>query len=102
MKISEEDKKFVLKVEKIFPEVWVYLQREANRGTRWADLILCLQELQKVGNEITVPWGFLEWKLREIERKREQKRVDERTEEWEQTKIQSEEDLKNWLRGVGK
>lgn len=99
MKISEEDKTLVLKVQKVFPEVWMYLQRQANRNTPWPDVIHCLKELLKVGDEIRVPWAFLSWKLKELERQREQKGIDKRVEEHKRRKIESEEDVKNWLRG---
>jgi hypothetical protein len=101
MKVSEEDKKTVLQAQKIFPEVWVFLQREANRNTSWPDVLLSLKELLKCGSELRVPWGFLDYTLKEIKRKREQKGIDEKVEKWQSIKIKREQDLKNWLKGVG-
>ena len=102
MKISEEDKKLVLEVQKRFPEVWKFIQREANRGTPFEDVMWSLKGINIWWGDISNPWAYLEIILRKCKQRREHGEIDERAENWERTKIQSEEDLKNWLRGVDK
>jgi len=106
MKISTKDKLLVLDAQKVFPEVWVFLQREANRRTHWSDVIYSLEQLLKVGDEITLAWAFLEWVLKERQRVRDQRRIDKNAEDWEKKKNEDKDWLKDCklgdlVKGVG-
>ncbi|MFB0506451.1 MAG: replication protein, partial [Thermodesulfobacteriota bacterium] len=94
--LTDEQKQFFLMVEKTFPEVWKFTQREANNGTPLEDVVYALKEFLKCG-EVENHWAYLTEILKKRKRDREQERIRQREQEWETRKIQEAEDVKRWI-----
>jgi len=94
-KIIEENKALILKAEKIFPEVWKWMQREANRETPIEDVLYGLKRLIKQETKVMNPWAFLETVIKGAQRAQQ---IIEREEAWNRRKIQQAEDVKDWFK----
>ena len=99
-KFTDEEKEFVLRMKKLWPSTFQYMGRKAKEGYLLEDILLSLRQLELNKYWLDEPWPYLVTYLNDLKRKRERDKDDKRVEEWEGVKIQSEEDLKNWLRGV--
>ncbi len=91
--LTDDERQLFLAVERTFPEVWKFTQREANNGTPLEDVVYALKELLKCA-EVENHWAY----LTEILKKRNRDRgIKQREQEWEAVKIQEAEDVKRWL-----
>ncbi|NIO20071.1 MAG: hypothetical protein GTN76_04835 [Candidatus Aenigmarchaeota archaeon] len=91
--LTDDERQLFLAVERTFPEVWKFVQREANNGTPLEDVVYALKELLKCA-EVENHWAY----LTEILKKRNRDRgIKQREQEWEAVKIQEAEDVKRWL-----
>ena len=94
-KIIEENKALILKAEEIFPEVWKWMQREANRETPMDIVLFALEQMVKQNGGVANPWGFLEVV---VKTKQNREEIVEREEAWNRRKIKREEDIRDWFK----
>ena len=93
--ITEKNKTLILKAEKIFPAVWKWMQREANRETPMDIVLFALEQMVKQNGGVANPWGFLEVV---VKTKQNREEIVEREEAWNKKKIEEMQDVGDWLK----
>lgn len=93
MKIPEKNKTLLLRARKVFPEVYTWMQQQANRETPFEDVVYALEQLIKQDGVMN-PWGFLKTVIKTKQNKEE---IVEREETWKRKQIKESEDVLKWI-----
>ena len=83
VEIDEKYEALFLGAEKLWPQIWKWTQREANRETPFEDVLYAVELFVKRGGHEN-PWAYFE---RVIKARKNKKEIVEREEEWNRKKI---------------